>query len=693
MDDRSDRILKEILNYPGTTSKQLEKKYNLSRRQLGYSLGKINSRLKENKLPVIERTRQGQFLIGQEVYFYFNRDSEAIEEAGAPVLSEKQRVYLIALMLISREDLSLYHFTSEFYVSKNTILQDLKLVEELVGKFDLSVRYSRKRGYLLEGNEFQVRRLLTYTTNKTLEMVNGKTHFQSITGIGEAEIQALAERVGVVEKELDLKFTDEKLTTMPYILSLVIKRIDKGCLINSFYIKYEELSDTKQYQATEKILSDIGPIPMEERLFITLFLLSTNVYWSGFLTEETIPNLISALRHMLRLFEKRACITLQDKDQLLNKLLLHVKPAYYRIKYQLTEMTEHPYEQNKQLQELHHLVKQSTGPLEELIGLPIPESETSYLTLLIGGWMTRQGDDIRKKWKAIVVCPKGVSVSRMMYSELRHLFPDFIFLDTLSMREFQEYQLDYDIVFSSVPINTTRKLFIANPIMEQEEKERLKKQVMLELSGVFPSDIDIDDLLEVISDHADIRNEKQLATALYQYIHRDPNAAIKRSSSEQDGLTLADLLRPELITLKQTAGSWEEAVRIASGPLLESGTVTEGYVEAMLGHEKDPYIVLAPNMAIPHAAPDQGVRKVGMSMLRLEKGVPFTEDYSIQIIVVIAAVDKKKHLKALIQLMELARSEEARSQIMNADTRSAVHAVIQQYADTYYFQQGSEVET
>ncbi|WP_371069300.1 BglG family transcription antiterminator [Sediminibacillus sp. JSM 1682029] len=692
MDDRSDRILKEILNYPGTTSKQLEKKYNLSRRQLGYSLGKINSRLKENKLPAIERTRQGQFLIGQEVYFYFNRDSEVIE-TSAPALSEKQRVQLIALMLVSREDLSLFHFTSEFYVSKNTILQDLKLVEELVGKFTLSVRYSRKQGYLLEGNEFQVRRLLTYITNKTLEMVNGKTHFLRITGIGEKDIQALAERVGGVEKELGLKFTDEKLTTMPYILSLVIKRIDKGCLINSFYIKYEELSDTKQYQATEKILADIGPIPMEERLFITLFLLSTNVYWSGFLTEETIPNLISALRKMLRIFEKRACITLQDKEQLLNKLLLHVKPAYYRIKYHLTEMTEHLHEQNKQLQELHHLIRQSTGPLEELIGMPIPESETSYLTLLIGGWMTRQGEDIRKKWKAIVVCPKGVSVSRMMYSELRNLFPDFIFLDTLSMREFQEYQLDYDIVFSSVPINTTKKLFIASPIMELEEKERLKKQVMLELSGVIPSAIEVDDLLEVISDHADIRNEKQLATALYQYIHRDPTAAIKRSSKGQDGLALADLLTPEQITLKQAASSWEEAVRIAGGPLLENGTVTEEYVEAMLENEKDPYIVLAPNMAIPHAAPDQGVRKVGMSMLRLEEGVPFTDDYSIQIIVVIAAVDKKKHLKALVQLMELARSEEARSQVMNADTSAAVHAVIQQYADTYNLQLGSEVET
>ena len=42
----------------------------------------------------------------------------------------------------------------------------------------------------------------------------------------------------------------------------------------SFSIQYEELSGTKEYQATEEILFDFEDIPVQERLFITLHLLT-----------------------------------------------------------------------------------------------------------------------------------------------------------------------------------------------------------------------------------------------------------------------------------------------------------------------------------------------------------------------------------------------------------------------------------
>src|SRR5690625_2971267 len=142
---------------------------------------------------------------------------------------------------------------------------------------------------------------------------------------------------------------------------------------------------------------------MQERLFITLHLLTTYVHWAEMLTEETIPNLVQALDNMLHLFEKSACISLQDREQLLDKLLLHVTPAYYRIKYHLTEVGDIENLVSKDYKELHHLVSQSTKPLADLIGSDIPDSETTYLTMLIGGWLRRQGDSIEEKVKAIVV--------------------------------------------------------------------------------------------------------------------------------------------------------------------------------------------------------------------------------------------------------------------------------------------------
>ncbi|MFC4557638.1 BglG family transcription antiterminator [Virgibacillus kekensis] len=678
LDDRSNKLLEDIISIPGIKGKDLETKYSLSRRQLGYSFDKINNWLSSNNLPEIIRTKQGHFVVDQSVITKLISTPEKTDFEMS-ILSEEQRIYLIILMILSNKELSLIHFTSELDVSKNTVLHDLKRVQACVEEYGLNVRYSRRDGYLIEGKEFEIRKLLIKVIYRVLEMPNGEERLNRLATIEKDDVDELIRRIEKVENKLNLKFTDEKIETMPFILTLTLRRIKQGNTIKPFYIHYEELSDTKEYLATEELLYDFETVPMEERLFITLHLLTTNVYWSEFLTQEAIPNLIQAIDNMLRQFEKTACIYLQDRDQLLNKLLLHIKPAYYRIKYQLTEVNESPNTVSDEFKELHHLVRKSTGPLETLIGSQIPETETTYITMLIGGWLTRQGDSIQEKVKAIVVCPRGVSVSRLMYSELRELFPEFVFLDSLSVREFQSYDFDYDIVFSPVFIQTDKKLFITSTFLEREEKFRLRKQVMLELHGYAPSEISIAEVMDIIKKHAVIEDEHNLSKELHAYLKSDNETEIA-SANDRLVLNLDELITPSRITLAKSAASWEEAIRLSAGPLLESGHIEPQYVEAIVTYDKDPYIVIGPNIAIPHASPDDGVNKVAMSLLRLEEGVEFTADYSINLVIVIAAVDKQQHLRALMQLLKLAGNEDDRNAIIHAENGEEVFSIIKKYS-------------
>ena len=53
LDSRSRLIFDELMGNPSITSKGLEKKYDLTRRQLGYSFNKINDWLKAKNLPVL----------------------------------------------------------------------------------------------------------------------------------------------------------------------------------------------------------------------------------------------------------------------------------------------------------------------------------------------------------------------------------------------------------------------------------------------------------------------------------------------------------------------------------------------------------------------------------------------------------------------------------------------------------------
>jgi transcriptional antiterminator/mannitol/fructose-specific phosphotransferase system IIA component (Ntr-type) len=680
LDVRSIHLLREVMKNPNISSKELEKKYQLSRRQIGYSFEKINIWLESKNIPKIERTNNGYFLIDKSLKSKLALDEEFRYE-NLSELSKMQRVNMILLMLLSKnEELSLAHFTSELKVSKNTVMDDLKKVKKMANHSGLELRYSRKHGYLIEGKEFNIRKLLISTIDKVLKMDRGTERVRRLAQLSDKEIMEFRRKIEQVEKSLNLKFTDEKIEIMPYILLLILRRIKQGMQIGSFYINYKEISDTKEYLATEEILHDFKDVPEEERLFITLHLLTTNVHWSEGLTEATIPNLVQALDEMLVLFEKNTCIFLKDRDQLLYKLLLHMKPAYYRIKYHLTEANEMYEMVNQDFKELHHLVKKSIQPLIDLIGCDIPESEVVYLTILIGGWLTRQGENISKRMKAVVVCPKGVSISRLMFSTLRELFPEFIFLDSLSIREFQEYSMDYDIVFSPVFLETKKKFFLVNSFLGYEEKKRLRKQVMLELYGYVPNELNIEDILEIVEKHCVIKDRKNLSKQLLEYINQDQTAEFSYGFSIKNP-NLYELITPSMITLRHSVNSWEEAIELASQPLLKRNRITKHYIEAMIQRcHYDPYIVIGPNTAIPHAAPDEGVNEISMSLLRLRRGVTFATDYSIQLVIIIAALDKDRHLRALTQLMRLVRNDQDRQQMINAKSVYEIHEIIKKYA-------------
>lgn len=54
--------------------------------------------------------------------------------------------------------MSLNHFSIDLQVSKNTVIHDINHVKEQLEDHGLSLKYSRKHGYEIVGDEFEVRR-------------------------------------------------------------------------------------------------------------------------------------------------------------------------------------------------------------------------------------------------------------------------------------------------------------------------------------------------------------------------------------------------------------------------------------------------------------------------------------------------------------------------------------------------------
>jgi mannitol operon transcriptional antiterminator len=158
----------------------------------------------------------------------------------------------------------------------------------------------------------------------------------------------------------------------------------------------------------------------------------------------------------------------------------------------------------------------------------------------------------------------------------------------------------------------------------------------------------------------------------------------RKEYGERSLLMLKDLLVPPHIQFVEAVDDWKTAIKIAAQPLLDNGYIKTEYIQAMINNviEMGPYIVIAPGLALPHARPEQGVKQIGMSFLKIKNGCFFSEkeEHRVYLLIVLAAIDNETHLKALSQLTKLLSNKENMNLLLSSDSVDEVFALIQQYS-------------
>ncbi len=131
-------------------------------------------------------------------------------------------------------------------------------------------------------------------------------------------------------------------------------------------------------------------------------------------------------------------------------------------------------------------------------------------------------------------------------------------------------------------------------------------------------------------------------------------------------------LEEDLIAFKVAANSPHEAIRKAGDLLVNQGYVEPQYIDAMIRSydQNGPYIVIAPEIAIPHARPEDGVREASVSMVQLVEPVVFGSKANdpVSLVFALGASNSEKHLELLKNLMNLLGNKETIDQLKKASS-------------------------
>lgn len=687
LNKRRTAILKHLLHTDAySPMEELIEKFKVSRRTIYYDVEKINDWLTSQGLDEIDYIRSAGFVLTDRAKKLIPNKIDVMKAWHYEYTPLERKAWIAIYLSLDERAFFLEDLMDKVQVSRNTLIEDMKTLREELESFGLKLEFNRDQGHVVLGNESEIRKAVLHYLNLAihhpdLESLIHAIKIQKKISNGdnplfnERTIKKIYELVYQSEKKLNLQFTDETLYSLALRLIIISKRVKHGNLIEMNPIEREILVDTTAFQVAKNLCRQLKDLchtsfKEEEQLFITVNLLGAKVNYleEEFQDQNLAHQLQQVAEAMVDNFQRYACILFHDRESVVKNLLLHLKPAYYRVKYDI-EVDNRMVESIKyQYEEIYSLTKKAVRPFELILGKAVPDNEIAYISIHFGGWLRREGVTPISRKKALLVCANGVGTTQILKQQLEGLFSNIDIEKTVSVRDYEENEFDVDFVVSTTPIKKKEHpVFIVSPILTDTEKESLLKEVNLLLNDSKQHETSIEGLLDVIERHADIRDRQNLLQDLKKYLFR-PAAHL----AEEYKPDLLDLLNEETIQVKDRVEHWREAITIAAQPLISKKTITGTYIRKMIQNVEThgPYIVVAPKIAIPHAEPGDGASDIGMSLLKLNEPVSFSSDakHDVYFIIVLAAIDNESHLKALSQLIRIFSNEDQIEQMLNIDT-------------------------
>ncbi|EAF4536100.1 BglG family transcription antiterminator [Listeria monocytogenes] len=660
---------------------KLQEELGISKRTLQYDVEKINKELDNIGLDGIQSVRgQGYYLLEEEK----TTIKEILEnrEASHKVFSaSERRIRILFFLLVTDARVIIDTINECNEVSRNTSLQDIKQLKLALKQFNLELIYDRKNGNMVLGDERSIRQFFIHycmnneeiaTADQLLDLmkINPMLKNQELF----PNLDTIFEILAVTEKKIGIRYTDEVIERIGIMIFFFKERMKRDCYLNeqeeheveSFDIAqeiYEQLQQTEDFSINHAEITYLG------KLLLGASRLNDDAAATGKL-DIIVEKIIAE-------FERLACVNFEDHRNLKKDLLLHLQPAYYRLKFQIEWINPLRTDIKQSYSDVYEITKKSLEPLEELLGETIPEDEIAYVTILFGGYLSRKNNTLVERKKLLIVCSKGVGTSRMIERQLSQLLGERVeILEPISIREFEKGLYAPDFIVSTLPIMEPKApVFIVSPILTEAQKQQLMKAIA---PHILQKDSDarmLSSVLDVVDQYAKVEDREKLAAKLKSVLFQ-----VQSDSQLEKSPTLEELLPKERITFQESVADWREAIQVASKSLQQEGYISRNYQHAMIENiEKlGPYIVIAPGIALPHASVDDGAYRVGMSLLRLDKTVSFSSKAKdqVKLIIVLASIDSYTHINALSQLTNLIMKHHLLEQIEQAESAAEIAAML-----------------
>lgn len=697
------KYLKEKKDY--VEIQELADIYKISNRAMRYRLDKIEKFLVKNGFDYLSREyKKGVRLVKTaKLEKFLNEFIGEYTPYKYAYSAEERFSYIVLRLLQSNIPIKISNFEDKLCVSKNTILRELDDIQTWLEKRNLKLIRKQRIGVKIDGSEIEKRNALneilskTVSTEDLVEYVSKKVikskinNLQFDTLFSDIDIDFIDNLIKRAEKQLHREFSDQSYGGLLTHLAIMIKRVKLNKEIYLPKFNSDSIKNTKEYEVAGIMMKRIEEhyniiIPECERNYISIHLLGAKVLKTHIEGSDDFKSsdLYSIVDNITREIETIYKIDFQEeRNNIINDLILHLRPSLYRIKYG-SKLINPLFEEIKlKYSELFQNVKVACKYLERYLGVDIGEHEISYIVIHYAAALRKYAHKNNKKTKVLIVCGTGIGTSKMLASYIYENFEVEVVGTMASRNILENKDLKYDYIISTIEVSDLKEedYIKISPLMTETDYNKLSKYLTAKPKKQYTNNNNdvVNRLMNIVYKYCDVKNEEQLKYEIMFQLNKDDQYLV----SNKKIYDLKDFINKNNIQVNVDCVNWEEAIGRGCLPLINLGYIKEEYCTGIIENIKDlgPYMVIAPGICLAHTNLPSGVNKTCMSIINLKHSVKFYNKLNdpVKLILTFATIDKDVHLNALSQFMKIINNRKDRNVLMNTSSKDEILEILNRY--------------
>ena len=457
------------------SANQLAEKYGVSTKTVYQDIDKLNDFFDEGELKsrIVKVPRKGIKLSADEErkkihsLLLVNKHESGVQDFS-PEYRESE---LIKRLFINQEDLDIYDFAEEMYVTESTVHRDIDKLEKNLGQFDLKIRIKHDQLFV-DGDEWNIRKALqSYVIQaQSLGREEKIERFFS-----EKDIEICYEAISRLSQKYHHQFSEE-YSCLLLVECLVFKKRteNNNCLTERTSNLINDLNHLEVYFFSGELLetvinksfSEISPYEIEAMAYSLL------AYGFSIQSADYIQNIEHQVNELIIKVSNLLSLDLSKDNHLKLMLSNHISKMIFRLRNQIYITNPALEEIKKQYSSLFNVIWIAIRGLSKYYEINISNEELAFIVI----HFQLAIEKIVKPLNIVVICQNGIATSELIMSKLHKIFDSDAKITNINARELDFYDLsNIDLIISTIALPEVKVPVIeVSPILTKDEIESIR---------------------------------------------------------------------------------------------------------------------------------------------------------------------------------------------------------------------------